>query len=81
MLENVCQRKHTLLYIKGIKQNQNKPMETTHRVSKSINSYRQTDKTNIQTKQADRQSREILYRRKAQPTFENLEKPDWSRKG
>ena len=28
-LENVCQRKYTPLYEKGIKQNQNKQMETT----------------------------------------------------
>ena len=27
--ENVVQGKHTALYEKGIKQNQNKPMETT----------------------------------------------------
>ena len=28
-LENFCQRKYTPLYEKGIKLNQNKPMETT----------------------------------------------------
>ena len=28
-LENVCQRKYTSLYEKAIKQNQNKPIETT----------------------------------------------------
>ena len=28
-LENVCQRKFTPLYKKGIKEKQNKPMETT----------------------------------------------------
>ena len=29
IIENVCQRKCTPLYEKGIKQDQNKPMETT----------------------------------------------------
>ena len=35
-LENVCQRKYTPLYEKGIKQNQNMPMETTIDVFKKF---------------------------------------------